>query len=526
MSAEKRALLAAIGSNPDEDTPRLAFADWCDEHNEPERASFIRLQFEAERHREWTPERMDIEEHAAEILEAHHHKWLADEPVWARSSQVKYGIFWAVSLYGIHNGFLDRITLPLDECMANAPEIFATAPIRELGLEDIRDGGRALASIVLPGHVSALTLGFSITPPHWPSVLSSPLLRGLRKLSLHLLGDQHLSGNGETRITWDERDVLDDDGAIAIARCANLSALNSLTLGTGTIGPPGMEALVNSPYLSGLEHLSLRGHPVGDEGLIHLSRSPLASRLTELDIRNTQVGDEGLRVFFAACPSRLRRLSLGSYETHRVTGEGLNALVRCEAFTELADLILEGMPLTPDHIRGLANNPCFTGLRNLRFGQSNFDDRMAEELAASPHLRNLRSLDLQNNRVGARGMSALARSSVLDTITSLELHNSGDIADAGIIALAGSEHVRELRRLSLVSTGLGLEGLRAVANSQHLAQLRSLNVESARFGDEGARVLCDSPYLQRIKGLRVNNCGIGDQMGAALRKRFGSALAL
>jgi hypothetical protein len=123
-------------------------------------------------------------------------------------------------------------------------------------------------------------------------------------------------------------------------------------------------------------------------------------------------------------------------------------------------------------------------------------------------------------------MSALARSSVLDTVTDLELYNSGDFADAGTIALAGSEHARNLRQLSLVSTGFGLEGLRAVANSQHLAQLRSLNVKGTPFGDEGARVLCDSPYLQRIKELRVRDCGIGDQLASALRKRFGSALAL
>jgi uncharacterized protein (TIGR02996 family) len=35
-----RAVLAA----PDDDTPRLAFADWLDEHGEPERAEFIRVQ--------------------------------------------------------------------------------------------------------------------------------------------------------------------------------------------------------------------------------------------------------------------------------------------------------------------------------------------------------------------------------------------------------------------------------------------------------------------------------------------------
>ncbi len=38
------ALLAAILAHPDEDTPRLVYADWLDEHNDPDRAEFIRVQ--------------------------------------------------------------------------------------------------------------------------------------------------------------------------------------------------------------------------------------------------------------------------------------------------------------------------------------------------------------------------------------------------------------------------------------------------------------------------------------------------
>lgn len=526
MSDEKRALLAAIAAHPDEDTPRLAFADWCDEHNEPDRANFIRLQFEAEKHHENAPARVDLEDQAMSVLEANHPQWLADEPGWTRCVQVTTGTRRIGSLYGIRKGFPEWLRLKLEECLTNPAELFATTPVRDLWIDEIPDGGQALATLALPGRISAATLGFSITPPHWPSVLSSPLLRGLQKLSLNLFGDQHLSGSPETGITLDEQHVLDDDGAIAISRCPNLAALNSLTLGSGTIGPPGVEALVNSPYLSGLVSLSLHGHPVGDEGLAHLSRSPFASRLLELDLRNTEVGDEGLQAFFAASPSRLRRLCLGSYGSHRVTADGLSTLIRCESFTDISDLILEGIPLTPEHIRSLANNPSFASLRGIHIGLSNFDDRMAEELAASPYVRNLRSIDLQNNRVGTRGIAALARSAVLDTVTSLGFYNNSGIADAGIIALAGSEHVRELRRLSLVSTGLGLEGLRAIAASPHLAKLRSLDVQSARFGDEGARALCDSPYLRRIKELTVYNCGIGAEMASALRKRFGSAVAL
>jgi uncharacterized protein (TIGR02996 family) len=41
---EREELLSDICANPDDDTPRLVFADWLQENGEPERAEFIRLQ--------------------------------------------------------------------------------------------------------------------------------------------------------------------------------------------------------------------------------------------------------------------------------------------------------------------------------------------------------------------------------------------------------------------------------------------------------------------------------------------------
>lgn len=42
------ALLAAVLASPDDDAPRLVYADWCDENRQPERAEFIRLPCEAD----------------------------------------------------------------------------------------------------------------------------------------------------------------------------------------------------------------------------------------------------------------------------------------------------------------------------------------------------------------------------------------------------------------------------------------------------------------------------------------------
>lgn len=44
---DETALLAAVLDRPEDDTPRLVYADWLDDHDRPERAAFIRVQCDA-----------------------------------------------------------------------------------------------------------------------------------------------------------------------------------------------------------------------------------------------------------------------------------------------------------------------------------------------------------------------------------------------------------------------------------------------------------------------------------------------
>ncbi len=50
---DRAALLAAVCERPDDDTPRLVFADWCDDHGDSEYARFIRTQVGLARIPEW-----------------------------------------------------------------------------------------------------------------------------------------------------------------------------------------------------------------------------------------------------------------------------------------------------------------------------------------------------------------------------------------------------------------------------------------------------------------------------------------
>ena len=61
------ALLAAIRQAPDDDAPRLVYADWLDEHGQTEWAEFIRIQCELARTNDPALRRREVE-----LLAAHH----------------------------------------------------------------------------------------------------------------------------------------------------------------------------------------------------------------------------------------------------------------------------------------------------------------------------------------------------------------------------------------------------------------------------------------------------------------------
>ena len=59
---DRDALLRGIIENPDEDAPRLVFADWLEENGEAERAAFIRADIAISHRDEWGAERLRWEE--------------------------------------------------------------------------------------------------------------------------------------------------------------------------------------------------------------------------------------------------------------------------------------------------------------------------------------------------------------------------------------------------------------------------------------------------------------------------------
>jgi uncharacterized protein (TIGR02996 family) len=79
MSSDEAALLRTICESPDDDLPRLVYADWLDEHGRADRAEFIRVQCEAARLITYDDRHTKLRQRARKLFEAHGRRWLADD---------------------------------------------------------------------------------------------------------------------------------------------------------------------------------------------------------------------------------------------------------------------------------------------------------------------------------------------------------------------------------------------------------------------------------------------------------------
>src|SRR5437762_3565851 len=82
--SDEAALSAAIRANPEEDTPRLVYADWLDEQggeSNTDRAEYIRLAIELDRddtRRRDPPERKAKRERERKLFAKHYPEWFPE----------------------------------------------------------------------------------------------------------------------------------------------------------------------------------------------------------------------------------------------------------------------------------------------------------------------------------------------------------------------------------------------------------------------------------------------------------------
>src|SRR3954451_24109254 len=114
MNTEK-ALLGEILDRPDDDLPRLVYADWLDEHGDTDRADFIRTQVQLARMDPDDPRRAAWEGRARQLWGQHHGEWLAP-----------FGAF--------RRGFAEHVRDSIPGYLARADRWARVAPVQRVDL--------------------------------------------------------------------------------------------------------------------------------------------------------------------------------------------------------------------------------------------------------------------------------------------------------------------------------------------------------------------------------------------------------
>jgi uncharacterized protein (TIGR02996 family) len=275
------AFLQAILQDPDDDTPRLIFADWLEEQGDPlssTRAEFIRVQCALAGGQAASRQRTSLERRQQQLLDEYGNEWARPVRRLARTWQ-------------FHRGFIDEVALWDDTFLTHADRLFRRTPIQHL----------RLCGRLSPVPVSIARLNpipFSIAQSiHMAELADNEYLRRLRSLDLNSRG-------------------LESQHVRALVVSEHLTSLTALNLSHNRIGDSGIRALAASPLLGRLKRLDLQNNDIGAGGLRaltnaleELARSPEGLRLQLLELSHVNLSAAGQRVI-AESPL-LRRLTRG-----------------------------------------------------------------------------------------------------------------------------------------------------------------------------------------------------------------------
>lgn len=420
------AFLAAMAADPDNNLPRLVFADWLEENGDPDRAEFIRLQCETE-----TDEAAAAR--ATALLKANSNAWL--KPFRPLGGEIGFRRGFPHFLKADFGWILEHQKL-----LGRAPD-WHLAPTREDW--DYEPQPRACAEFAGDPHMDRIR-GLNLAWSGWlgeelRALFAPSLISRLRELRF---GDTE--GDTEFRALRPHADLrlealgfggdsygIGDSGCIEIAEDDRFSSLKSLELPNNGITEAGTAALAHSRHVTGLRELVLAGgsnssNEIGPVGAVSIAESENFRQLAHLDLAVTGIEDDG---FIALVTSpNLPNLEMLNAPGNGVTNAGLFALAESDAVPNLQYLNVcstGDARITVAGLRALLESPRMARMTGLRFSGARFRDEGADLLAESPACRNLTELYLAACGISLDGFARLLESPHLAGVRQFDLNHTG-----------------------------------------------------------------------------------------------------
>jgi uncharacterized protein (TIGR02996 family) len=413
MSDEK-ALLAAILANPDEDTPRLVYADWLQEHGDASglaRAEFIRLQIEAAQLPEDDRRRAALTKRYREL--ARHH-----QTTWKREFNENHGGKHLVGEF--QRGFITRLTGVDSDIAAYFPLAASAHPIQEIFTEAEIDND--------PG-----MFGPVATCPALAKVRRIKYTRLPAAVAQTLFSSPHLTGLRVLRLQWCTSAAIE-----LLSRSVASKSLRELGIwdsGYGGVNTDSALGTLLTAEWPALETVRIDNCAVRDGGVQLLVADFAARRRRALHVSEDTLTVQGARTAIeAVIPTELNSLSLslggnvnvavGRAEPHIQPHGGRE--LRLEGFQNDGDALVRWLVQTVppgrfDHLglvrcqisragaRALASWAGLSTLKELDLQSNWIGDGGAADLSASPHLQDVGQLLVAHNDITKTGKEALKK---------------------------------------------------------------------------------------------------------------------
>jgi uncharacterized protein (TIGR02996 family) len=288
--SDEDALLAAIAAHPDEDTPRLAYADWLDEHDRHIRAEFIRVQIEIARvetlPRVILNRHVDVFKRNQELIDNHRDELLGPLAALPAETRIEF-----------RRGFAFSLELRVDRFVEHAAVLAAARPRLSVRVREVT--ARVYDFVNCP-HLECVTevRAYSEAFASFPGVVwpgDDALRTAAARLSRLEILDLEGCGLGNLHTAL-------------VAASFSLSALADLDLSANDLTDAAVANLLDSGLPRQLKRLILGGNPIGNAGAIALAEQwPTgdADRLEYLNLKFTNIGPPGQQALLARFGGRV-----------------------------------------------------------------------------------------------------------------------------------------------------------------------------------------------------------------------------
>jgi uncharacterized protein (TIGR02996 family) len=349
------ALRRAVLAEPDEDTPRLIYADWLDENGQAERAEFIRAQIEAVRADPGSRQAREARARADTLLEKHDKSW--GRPT-RGGIQTQY-----------ERGFIGRLNIdPAAMTPPVATELFANDPIQVLRVNSAF--GSAIATFV-----------------------NLPELCRIRRLEL------------APRIG-----LMSEDYAQLLARGPQLYGLRDLSLRENPVPPGWLAAMLAGTAFPELQGLDFGDIPNIGPGLVAAFARAGHREIRRLDVsRVVFTSEEIQRLLQSPCLRRVEELRLGCAVRRGDVGPLFHLdLGWVIPWDRLRVLNLAGQYLGSEGVKEIVRCANAVELRSLGLANNGLDTAAVRALIESKQLR-LSHLDVRGNGLSFSDLVRLQR---------------------------------------------------------------------------------------------------------------------